>query len=753
MDVAGLASLPIAMPEGAGAAMLREDSERLGGLVFSKMLADPVGSLTQSLEQPASAGGALAILSAGRIGPGSIDLTGFEEPQLTAANLIAVSAEVLSANPLPLSAALSSDHFVGSPAINLPLAGQAVVQLGTPEGTSAMQTTKSELPSVTEQLTYKTQALAGPGQGELVVGSVKVEIGGKMASQQPAGPDSSLGDQLSVALPVAASLIAAGHKSRSEGPATQGILPPEGEKQLTPAGAEALNQAPPRPTRASAKQEPARVLIRQNPADTAEESTDTDRPPLGEMNIPGAPIQGSPGKKSSTVSPAPLESEAQGKDLEVARRPPVPHEMQILPTLPGNPEASRGDEKRLAQENLETKDAISSGSKLPESAVLGSYTLLTEGAARTGPTMASANINSQPATTKETASYSAGRETVQSVQGQRPDQREGEMRSDPNELPDADGDVSSQLLNENRAVPLSESAAVAAAHRSFVTGAPANLASRAKPAGEASKDITPGSTQGPAPQEMAGTAWQAEGAAATDAREKLASSNISAGVEIASRDSRLPASGQLDGTVSPDLGLATFPSTQDPMAPARQELHRGDTPQLAERGQKLDGASQNVAGSQIANNSAQYAAQVLSAQRPLGRPLAIAIGKTVQDGREHLRISLEPKDLGQLDVRLSIERNGSLRAVVTTTSEVSAELIRQDLPSLVRSLSDAGLKVDGGSIRLEVQADARGNSQQRQPREQQHSKHNTASSENHFVEEEVYAIRPLRAGSQIELRA
>ena len=206
-------------------------------------------------------------------------------------------------------------------------------------------------------------------------------------------------------------------------------------------------------------------------------------------------------------------------------------------------------------------------------------------------------------------------------------------------------------------------------------------------------------------------------------------------------------------TLGPDQGLPNpaMPGG-DPGLQARPETVASlDGARPQDRTHKSEAAQQAL--DKPAPAGAQYGGTVLPANRPLGRPLAVAIGKSVHDGREHLRISLDPKDLGQLDVRLSIERNGAVRAVVTASSEATAELIRQDLPTLVRSLSDAGLKVDGGSIRLEVQADARGHSQHRQQHEQDRQNRNTAPKENQFVEDELYAIRPFRAGSIIELRA
>ena len=237
-----------------------------------------------------------------------------------------------------------------------------------------------------------------------------------------------------------------------------------------------------------------------------------------------------------------------------------------------------------------------------------------------------------------------------------------------------------------------------------------------------------------------------------DPASETGASAASAKVERA--DGGAPQAAPVDALAKPDLGLVDVALHSQDTNQSRTALGApAETVKPADRQNRTEDATFRPTDRAPSGQPGQYTGPVLQAQRPLGRPLAIAIGKTVQDGREQLRISLDPKDLGQLDVRLNIERNGTLRAVVTASSEASVELLRQDMPSLVRSLADAGLKVDGGSIRFEVQADAGGQSQHRQNRDQQQSGAGPAAAENQFVEEELYAMRPLRAGSMIELRA
>jgi flagellar hook-length control protein FliK len=145
---------------------------------------------------------------------------------------------------------------------------------------------------------------------------------------------------------------------------------------------------------------------------------------------------------------------------------------------------------------------------------------------------------------------------------------------------------------------------------------------------------------------------------------------------------------------------------------------------------------------------------VIAARNGVGRSLGLEIARTMADGKHQIFVRLDPKELGQLDVRLSFDSSGELRAVVTTTTASSADLIRQDMPSLLRSLSDAGVRVDDRSIRLDLQSGAQsGSGQGHSHKNDQRSRQYPANKEQQQDEDLTYITRRWRAGSQVELRA
>ena len=153
--------------------------------------------------------------------------------------------------------------------------------------------------------------------------------------------------------------------------------------------------------------------------------------------------------------------------------------------------------------------------------------------------------------------------------------------------------------------------------------------------------------------------------------------------------------------------------------------------------------------------SAQPTAAALQTSRGLGKGLALEMRKSIEDGREHMRVRLDPKELGQLDVRLSFEKDGALRAIISTSTSASNDLLRQELPALVRNLSDAGVRMDEASVRFELQSGAGGSSGQRQASQEERRAPSRNGSREDFRPEEdaVFGTRPWSARGQFDLRA
>ncbi len=77
---------------------------------------------------------------------------------------------------------------------------------------------------------------------------------------------------------------------------------------------------------------------------------------------------------------------------------------------------------------------------------------------------------------------------------------------------------------------------------------------------------------------------------------------------------------------------------------------------------------------------------------------AVEIVKAINAGKDHIRVRLNPAELGQIDVSLKVRHDGTVKVVVTTDRPETFDLMQRDSRGLERALQDAGLKTDAGSL-------------------------------------------------------
>jgi len=99
----------------------------------------------------------------------------------------------------------------------------------------------------------------------------------------------------------------------------------------------------------------------------------------------------------------------------------------------------------------------------------------------------------------------------------------------------------------------------------------------------------------------------------------------------------------------------------------------------------------------------------LATQPPqVAHDVGLAIARQLAAEGNSLFIRLEPAELGRIDVRMSFDERGTLRAVLGADSALSLDLLRRDTADLGRALTDAGVRADSQSFRFESRSDGRG---------------------------------------------
>ena len=82
--------------------------------------------------------------------------------------------------------------------------------------------------------------------------------------------------------------------------------------------------------------------------------------------------------------------------------------------------------------------------------------------------------------------------------------------------------------------------------------------------------------------------------------------------------------------------------------------------------------------------------------------LAIEIAATARAGKSHFEIRLDPADLGRIDVRIDVDRNGQVTSHLTVEKPETLSMLRQDAPQLQRALDDAGFKTGDGGLQFSL---------------------------------------------------
>jgi len=110
---------------------------------------------------------------------------------------------------------------------------------------------------------------------------------------------------------------------------------------------------------------------------------------------------------------------------------------------------------------------------------------------------------------------------------------------------------------------------------------------------------------------------------------------------------------------------------------------------------------QTAQAAQTAQTTAQSTALHVSS-------LAVEISAKSLSGAKQFDIRLDPPELGQVDVRLSIDATGKVRAHLSADQPQTLHLLQKDAPTLTRALRDAGLNVSQNGLNFSLRQQSGG---------------------------------------------
>lgn len=111
-------------------------------------------------------------------------------------------------------------------------------------------------------------------------------------------------------------------------------------------------------------------------------------------------------------------------------------------------------------------------------------------------------------------------------------------------------------------------------------------------------------------------------------------------------------------------------------------------------------------GSTAANNSATVRIGTLPGQtQPTQVPamaIALQMARNLQKGSNRFDIRLDPPEMGRIDVRMEIQRDGTVQAHLTVEKPQTLDLLQRDARSLQQALNDAGLQTNSDSLNFSL---------------------------------------------------
>jgi flagellar hook-length control protein FliK len=122
-------------------------------------------------------------------------------------------------------------------------------------------------------------------------------------------------------------------------------------------------------------------------------------------------------------------------------------------------------------------------------------------------------------------------------------------------------------------------------------------------------------------------------------------------------------------------------------------------------GAPADGAPALGTAGVVSGNAAQAQQTVAASMAKPAAPaqsaaeqVSVYLSRAIQSGATRFSIQLQPADLGRVEVRLDVARDGRVTAVVTADRQDTLDMLQRDARGLERALLNAGLKADSNSL-------------------------------------------------------
>lgn len=85
--------------------------------------------------------------------------------------------------------------------------------------------------------------------------------------------------------------------------------------------------------------------------------------------------------------------------------------------------------------------------------------------------------------------------------------------------------------------------------------------------------------------------------------------------------------------------------------------------------------------------------------------ISVRLRQAFKTGQSQLEVRLHPADLGRVSVRIETKEDGQSQVVITADKRETLDMLQKDAKSLERSLQDAGVKTESGSMSFNLRGE------------------------------------------------
>jgi flagellar hook-length control protein FliK len=167
-------------------------------------------------------------------------------------------------------------------------------------------------------------------------------------------------------------------------------------------------------------------------------------------------------------------------------------------------------------------------------------------------------------------------------------------------------------------------------------------------------------------------------------------------------DAKADATASLGAAIKPDGDAASTPSISSVTGHDRSAANaQAPTASVDPNAQAFALPQQLSTATSVGGTDKLTATQATGGAVPLSG-IAVEIAAKVQNGKTRFEMRLDPAELGRIDVRIDVDRNGQVTSHLTVEKPETLSMLQQDAPQLQQALNDAGLKTGSSGLQFSL---------------------------------------------------